>query len=463
MRTLILILLITFYTYYTYAQTKTQVSSVDLEKFYGTWNGTIQRKHKDSITYNTSYVKMIIHKIEHEKDLIEFTQIVGKAPNKPDTSLRQMTCESVKDTLFLEVNDKGVDTTKQACVSYWGLAYKKENGITYLSYEQPSETGQCYDVKVLMQKESNIHEYVIKQKANNNNAITNPIAKTDMKTERETATPSTLNQQVDTINKADDPNFKASTTASLKPGVYVQEIKEWTIPQKFTLTLNRIDPATFKFIYVGEGGLCDIKFTGILRKNASNNYKYTSDDKKTNIFLISTDGKNLKVTIIKAEEDECAYSPSDGLYRYYGPAVDLVNLRGGSTPEDLGKLLLLALKTNNKVLWMRCVHPEQYSSFNAKRFSQFRTWLEEDGVSDWNLVKFSRVTYTKDGPMGNYDGGVSGGEQFRRSFKIEFDYKNGEFIGGLGLMTIATYNKGHKYFIWFPGKDTMLMRKPRKV
>lgn len=143
--------------------------------------------------------------------------------------------------------------------------------------------------------------------------------------------------------------------------------------------------------------------------------------------------------------------------------LNVSKLIGGSTPEELGKTILKALKTNNKDLWMNCLHPTAttYRNLSERRFKEFREWLEEDGVSDWTSVNFSRVTYNKTGFIASNDNGEVNGEQVRRVFVIEFTYKNKEFLGGLGSMTIETY-KGGNYFIFFPGKDTRLMRYKKK-
>ena len=133
------------------------------------------------------------------------------------------------------------------------------------------------------------------------------------------------------------------------------------------------------------------------------------------------------------------------------PASNLVDasLVGGTTPEELGKILLKAVKTNNKSLYKACVHPKPNRTIDetAENFDLLRESFPEQGLTNWSLVKFSRVTFTKDGPMTN-DGGTRNGEQVRRNFDIEFTYNN-EFAGVIESSTIVTY-KG-KYFVFSGG------------
>lgn len=135
-----------------------------------------------------------------------------------------------------------------------------------------------------------------------------------------------------------------------------------------------------------------------------------------------------------------------------------IPLLGGKTPAELGKILLKALKTNDQKLWNSCIHPteERYRDLCKQQFQRIKNILEEKGLISWPLVNFSRVTYSKE-YMGSQDNGVVSDEQVRRYFVIEFTYKNKEFLGGIGKMTIETYKKGN-YFIYFPGYDVSLMR-----
>lgn len=121
------------------------------------------------------------------------------------------------------------------------------------------------------------------------------------------------------------------------------------------------------------------------------------------------------------------------------------SLVGGSTEDALGRVLLRAIVTNNKPLWMSCVHPtSDWRDVIDKSFEEVRESLEEAGLTQWNLVKFSRVMYFKNSPLGGNDNGVVNGEQVRRQFRVEFTYKD-EFVGEIENMTIITYKK--KFFV----------------
>lgn len=123
------------------------------------------------------------------------------------------------------------------------------------------------------------------------------------------------------------------------------------------------------------------------------------------------------------------------------------SLVGGATPEELGKILLKAVKTNNKDLYKACVHPEPNGTIDkiAENFDLLREKFPEQGLTNWDLIKFSRVKFTKDSNIAPSDGGTRNGEQVRRNFEIEFTYNN-EFAGIIGPGTILTY-KG-KFFIF---------------
>ncbi|MDQ8051555.1 MAG: hypothetical protein REI78_00950 [Pedobacter sp.] len=132
---------------------------------------------------------------------------------------------------------------------------------------------------------------------------------------------------------------------------------------------------------------------------------------------------------------------------------------GGKTPDELGRILLTALKTNNKALWNQSIHPydKKYEDFNKQAFDKFRKKLEQSGVADWTQVKFSRVTYNTQTFSGTNDEGQVRGEQVYRNFTIEFTYKS-EFVGGIGKMTILSVLK-NKYYIFFAGLDAGMIRK----
>lgn len=131
---------------------------------------------------------------------------------------------------------------------------------------------------------------------------------------------------------------------------------------------------------------------------------------------------------------------------------------GAATPDALGRTLLKALQTNNKTLWNSCLHPTELErrAQSEAAFTKFRNQLISAGLTDWSQVKFSRVTFDKEGFAGN-DGGEVGGEKVKRDFMIEFTYKT-DFIGGIGQMTITTINR-QKYYVFFAGRSAGMNRK----
>ena len=150
------------------------------------------------------------------------------------------------------------------------------------------------------------------------------------------------------------------------------------------------------------------------------------------------------------------------LFTYNKPKTEatpiaLGQLIGGATPEELGKLIFKAVKTNDKNLFIACIYPHENNQDFAnveKGFGMLREGFPEQGLSNWILMKFSRVTFVKNTGFTN-DGGTNKGEQVRRAFEIEFTYKE-DFVGTIGSMTIVTY-KG-KYFIYNGGGKASLHR-----
>lgn len=143
-------------------------------------------------------------------------------------------------------------------------------------------------------------------------------------------------------------------------------------------------------------------------------------------------------------------------------------LTGGATPDVLGRLLLKAIKANDRKLWISCIHPIAGSPENvAESFDRVRNRLEQEGVTDWNAIVFSRVTYSVEYPGWTHDKGVFQGgstpklqmfkgEQTRRLFKIEFTYRNNEFLGWIGDMPIMTYQ--HKNYLITSSAKAVLQR-----
>lgn len=124
-------------------------------------------------------------------------------------------------------------------------------------------------------------------------------------------------------------------------------------------------------------------------------------------------------------------------------AIDLQSFVGGKTPEELGKVLLRALKTNDKNLWIHCLHPDLETIYPgggrtqaiSESFDRVRNGLIRYGLTDWSLAQFSRVTYD------TYDNGLHAVD-----FKLEFTYKNGEFVAGVAIPSTIQF-KGKYYLI----------------
>lgn len=93
---------------------------------------------------------------------------------------------------------------------------------------------------------------------------------------------------------------------------------------------------------------------------------------------------------------------------------------GGKTGDELGRALLNAMKANNKKAWFSCFSPEvELDAATLEAFDILRKKFQSKGFSDWNQLKFGRVTYFEDRPgiLGNYT--------------IEFGYGT-DYYGELG-------------------------------
>jgi hypothetical protein len=69
-------------------------------------------------------------------------------------------------------------------------------------------------------------------------------------------------------------------------------------------------------------------------------------------------------------------------------------LTGGKTPEELGQMLLTALKNNDKKAWYKCIL-NGTAEEAEEDFDFVRNRLKLQGLTNWNLVKFSRVKYSE--------------------------------------------------------------------
>lgn len=125
------------------------------------------------------------------------------------------------------------------------------------------------------------------------------------------------------------------------------------------------------------------------------------------------------------------------------PPLPSGKLLGGTTPFELGRLLLKAFQTNDRQLWSSCIHPATSDEFKRALMMRFDEWRQDftgSGVENWKLTTFSRA---------GFEAKTEGGEKIADSFAFEFYYNNREFIGTLMLCRASTY-KGKNYFIEVP-------------
>lgn len=109
---------------------------------------------------------------------------------------------------------------------------------------------------------------------------------------------------------------------------------------------------------------------------------------------------------------------------------------GGKTGDELGRVLVNALKNNDSTTWFRCLAPSVSITPKVREdFRGLRERLASFGLSDWSKMSFSRVIYIE-----------SKGEL--TAFKIEFNYGT-DFIGAFGYFTGAGLYNG-KYLLNYP-------------
>ena len=130
---------------------------------------------------------------------------------------------------------------------------------------------------------------------------------------------------------------------------------------------------------------------------------------------------------------------------------------GAKSPEELAILLLKCLKTNDKTTWMRCMHPDdsaETDELSARRFDRHREALTAIGVTNWSAVQYSRLTY----PLRPMGGDKIDPNKTIPFSKVEFTYKNPEFVGRIALGTYSFYDG--KWLVWFSGypEDCTMVR-----
>lgn len=136
------------------------------------------------------------------------------------------------------------------------------------------------------------------------------------------------------------------------------------------------------------------------------------------------------------------------------------SLLGANSPEELAKILLQALKNNDKKTWMRCMHPDngvEEDYLSLLRFDQHRECLSQQGISNWSSLLYGLMTYNLR-PMGGSK--VDPSKTIPAVF-VEFTYQNKEFSSKINLGTFVKYEG--KWLVWFSGyTDTCHMtRYPR--
>jgi hypothetical protein len=150
-------------------------------------------------------------------------------------------------------------------------------------------------------------------------------------------------------------------------------------------------------------------------------------------------------------------SQPDGNYYLWHPGsstditllpTNFSQLGGGATPEQLGQLLLKSLQTNNKKLFINCIHPhpvygDQDRARIAKAFQQMKDDFKASGVTNWQFTKFRRTAYYGREFERN-------GERYLPQFKVEFTYNGPDLVGTIEACTIGTY-KNRYYVCCTPG------------
>ncbi|WP_420149110.1 hypothetical protein [Spirosoma sp.] len=134
---------------------------------------------------------------------------------------------------------------------------------------------------------------------------------------------------------------------------------------------------------------------------------------------------------------------------------------GADSPEELAKLLLKCLKTNDKATWMRCLHPDdtvETDDVSANKFDRHREMLTSEGITNWSSVQFSRLTY----PLRPMGGSKVDPNKTVPFSSVEFTYKNEEFVGVVKMGTFSFYEG--KWLVWFCGwpEDDRVVRQMRR-
>jgi hypothetical protein len=133
-------------------------------------------------------------------------------------------------------------------------------------------------------------------------------------------------------------------------------------------------------------------------------------------------------------------------------------LIGANSPEELGTILLNALKNNNQKLWNRYFHPAIASAtwmYWYKDVAFLRQRFLQEGFTQWESIKFKRVTYGKgiegrEDPL--EDNETHYMESWTNHYTIEFTCGRPGYVGSVTGLVLSTY-QGQRYFIRGSGMD----------
>jgi hypothetical protein len=120
-------------------------------------------------------------------------------------------------------------------------------------------------------------------------------------------------------------------------------------------------------------------------------------------------------------------------------------LTGANSPEELAKVLLQALKTNDAKTWMRYMHPDnekEDDELSMRRFVLHRECLSQRGISNWPSIIYSRMMYS-----------ILNRDDSSIFVNVEFTYQNKEFFGRIPLGTFL--RQEGKWLVWFSGYPDM--------
>lgn len=466
----------------------------------GNWSGTISEGFSTSLDNKPVQFNLMFTKYNdstHNAEMVQFVKNVKG--NKTDTFYYQAQTSVIDEGMKIIYNHVGLD--KQNCFVELYLTYDLKDGNHYLTGNNSNSSAGCYHISLSIKKGSDeIGKYAYEDKGDKSSSRLNfpPVTNktfTESESKPEVVQSGSFQSDSD-LALARTQLFKTITKLSIKvlkgevlsmglsddeknsilkkSGLQISKdgihFTQKGSTESFEAELNAFDfngDGKYEIVlwkHDGSGPQGASEFTIFYNTNRAPTwfrpvlteygFPEATREQSEGFSNIRVVGPGMVRPLYKWRSETYR---SAGMVGEEKPIVDL-KLVGGSNPEELGKNLLKALQTNNLQLWVDCLHPIQtkYRSLCEFRFQQNRDRLEGDGISNWNQIKFSRVTYSKEG-FGGDDGGIVKGEQVRRNFIIEFTYDNGNYLGRIGAMTIETYKHG-KYFLFFQSEGAGLRR-----